>query len=134
MAKAARSSVAATEQQLLRNAQRLGVGDWILLRQPEIRRMYAETAVESYQQGIQANVEEALLLAKRWPFPAEWITCARFFLWHGEQDRNMPVAPARRFARAFPQCQATFYADSGHISTVVAHADDIITSLRQGAE
>jgi hypothetical protein len=65
MAKAARSSVAETEQRLLRNAQRLGVGDRMLLAQPEIRSIYAETAVESYRQGIQANVEVAPLLAKR---------------------------------------------------------------------
>jgi hypothetical protein len=37
-----------------------------------------------------------LLLAKRWLFPVEGITCARLFLWHGKQERIMPVAPARR--------------------------------------
>jgi pimeloyl-ACP methyl ester carboxylesterase len=132
MAKAAHSSVAETEQQLLRNAQRLGAADHMLLTQPEMRRIYAETAVESYRQGIQANVEEALLLAKRWSFSAEGITFARLFLWHGEQDRIMPVAPARRFAQALPQCQATFYPDSGHVSTVVAHADESISALALG--
>jgi pimeloyl-ACP methyl ester carboxylesterase len=51
-------------------------------------------------------------------------------LWHGEQDRIMSVAPARQLAQALPHCQATFYPDTGHLSTVVAHADDIMGALR----
>jgi pimeloyl-ACP methyl ester carboxylesterase len=130
MAQAARSGVEQTEQRLLRNAKRLGTGDQRILRIAPIRRTYAETAVESYRQGIQANVEEALLLGKRWPFRVEEITFDRIFMWHGEQDRIMPVALAKELAQALPHCQATFYPDTGHLSTVVAHTDDIIGALR----
>jgi pimeloyl-ACP methyl ester carboxylesterase len=129
MATSARASVAETEQRLLRNSRRLGPGDQRALAHPQIRRLYAETAVESYRQGIQANVEEALMLGKRWPFVVEQLTFERIFLWHGEQDGIMPVMPARLFARALPQCQATFYPDTGHLSTVVTHADDIVGVL-----
>jgi pimeloyl-ACP methyl ester carboxylesterase len=128
-AKASRSSVEETEQRLVHNAQRLGSGDQRILRIPPARRTYAETAVESYRQGVQANVEEALLLGRRWPFRVDEITFERIFLWHGEQDRIMPVAPARQFAQALPHCQTTFYPDTGHLSTVVAHADDIVGAL-----
>jgi pimeloyl-ACP methyl ester carboxylesterase len=129
MAQAARSGIEETEQRLLRNAKRLGAGDQQILAAPQVRRIYAETAVESYRQGVQANVEEALLLAKRWPFQVNEITFARILLWHGEQDRIMPVAPAREFAQSLTHCQATFYPDTGHLSTVVAHADDILGAL-----
>ena len=129
MARAARSNVEETEQRLVRNAKRLGIGDQRILRIPPVLRMYAETAVESYRQSIQANVEEALLLGKRWPFRVDGITFEHIFLWHGEQDRIMPIAPAREFAQALPHCRATFYADTGHLSTVVAHADDIVGGL-----
>ena len=130
MAQAARASVEETEQRLLRNAKRLGIGDQRILRIPAVRRAYAETAVESYRQGIQANVEEALQLGKRWSFRADEVRFERIFLWHGEQDRIMPVAPARELAQALPHCQATFYPDTGHLSTVVAHADEIMRALR----
>jgi pimeloyl-ACP methyl ester carboxylesterase len=130
MAHAARTGVEETEQQLVRNAKRLGVGDQSILLILPVQRTYAETAVESYRQGIQANVEEALLLGKRWPFRVDETRFDKIFLWHGEQDRIMPAAPARQLAQAFPHCQATFYADTGHLSTVVAHADDIIGALR----
>jgi hypothetical protein len=129
VAKSARSPVAETEQLLLRNAQRLGVGDQQILASPQVRRAYAETAVESYRQGIHANVEEALILGKRWPFHVDEIGFDKIFLWHGEQDRIMPVAPARLFAQALPRRQATFFPDSGHLSTIVAHADKIIGAL-----
>jgi pimeloyl-ACP methyl ester carboxylesterase len=130
MAQAARLDVEETEQRLVRNAKRLGIGDQRVLRIPPVRRAYAETAVESYRQGIQANVEEALLLGKRWPFRVDEIAFERVFLWHGEQDQIMPIAPARQLAQALPHFQATFYPDTGHLSTVVAHADDIMRALR----
>src|SRR5262249_6613753 len=130
MAQAARAGVEETEQRLLRNAKRLGIGDQRILRIPPVRRAYAETAIESYRQGVQANVEEALMLGKRWPFRVDEIRFERVFLWHGEQDRIMPVAPVRQLAQAFPHCKPTFYADTGHLSTVVAHADDIVGALR----
>jgi pimeloyl-ACP methyl ester carboxylesterase len=129
MRKGATSSEAATEKTLLRNAARLGAGDQKLLSSPEILRIWAQTAVESYRQGMQANVEEALMLAKRWEFRAEDITFEHIFLWHGEQDRIVPVAPARLLARALPRCTATFYPDTGHLSTVVNHGQDILHTL-----
>jgi pimeloyl-ACP methyl ester carboxylesterase len=129
MRKRAMSSESETERTLLRNGARLGAGDQRVLEIPEVRRTYARTAVESYRQGMQANVEEALLLAKRWEFQVEEITFERIFLWHGEQDRLMPVATARLLAQTLPHCRATFYPDTGHLSTAVTHADEILSTL-----
>lgn len=130
MRRGATSSEAETERTLLRNAARLGAGDQAVLGIPEIRGIYARTAVESYRQGMRANVEEALMLAKRWDFRAEDIAFEPMFLWHGEQDRIMPIAPARLLAQALPRCTATFYPETGHLSTVVKHASDILGRLR----
>ena len=63
MGQSARLGVTETEQRLLRNAPWLGAGDQPILTLPQARRVYVETAVESYRQGAQANVEEALILA-----------------------------------------------------------------------
>jgi pimeloyl-ACP methyl ester carboxylesterase len=129
MGQAARLGVAETEQRLLRNAKRLGAGDQQILALPQVRRIYAETAVESYRQGLSANVGEALLLAKRWTFRVDEIRYERLFLWHGEQDQIMPVAPARLLSQALRYAQATFYPDTGHLSTVVTHAKPILETL-----
>jgi pimeloyl-ACP methyl ester carboxylesterase len=129
MRKGAAASEAQTEQTLVRNGARLGAGDQSSLARPDIRRIYAQTAVESYRQGMHANVEEALMLAKRWSFGIEDITFEQVYLWHGEQDRIMPVAPARLLAQALPHCSATFYPDTGHLSTIVTRGEAILRAL-----
>lgn len=129
MRKGATSNEADTEKTLQRNGARLGAGDLDVLSNPRVRRIYAQTAVESYRQGMDANIEEALMLAKRWDFRVEDITFERLFLWHGEQDRIMPAGPARLLAQVLPHCTATYYRDTGHLSTVVNHAHDILSTL-----
>jgi pimeloyl-ACP methyl ester carboxylesterase len=129
MRKGATSTEADTEQTLLKNGARLGTGDQQVLAMTAIRGVYARTAVESYRQGLDANVEEALILAKPWDFRFEDIALNRLFLWHGEQDRIMPIGPARLLAQALPRCTATFYPDTGHLSTIVKHAHDILRAL-----
>jgi hypothetical protein len=71
-------------------------------------------------------VEEALA------FSVEAIRVERLFLWHEEQDRIAPVAPVRLLAKAMPHCTATFYPDTGHLSTVVTHRPDMLRALRVG--
>jgi pimeloyl-ACP methyl ester carboxylesterase len=129
MRQGATSNEADTERTLQRNAARLGAGDQDVVSNPRIRRIYAQTAVESYRQGMDANIEEALMLAKRWDFRVENITFERLFLWHGEQDRIMPAGSVRLLAQALPHCRATYFGDTGHLSTVVNHAHDILRAL-----
>ncbi len=64
-----------------------------------------------------------------WGFEVEAITFEKTFLWHGEQDRIVPVAAARLLSQALPHCTATFYPDEGHFSTLVNHAQDIWKAL-----
>jgi pimeloyl-ACP methyl ester carboxylesterase len=53
-------------------------------------------------------------------------------LWHGEHDKQIPVSTARAVAGTLPRCQATFFPDEGHISTIVNHAEEIVRSLTTG--
>jgi hypothetical protein len=69
------------------------------------------------------------MFAKRWEFRVEDIAFERMFLWHGEQVRLMPVATARLLAQALGHSTATFYPDTGHLSTVVNHAHDILSAV-----
>jgi hypothetical protein len=52
-------------------------------------------------------------------------------LWHGERDRLTPAGPARRLAQRLAVCNATFFAEEGHFSTLVRHARDIFEALRR---
>lgn len=124
------SDEASIERYLVRYAARLGAADQRLLDNPEIRRSLAQTMAESFRQGGKANLEATLAEIEPWGFQAEQVTFEKIFLWHGEQDRIMPVAPARLLAQGLPHCTATFYPDEGHFSTLANHAQDIFNSLR----
>jgi pimeloyl-ACP methyl ester carboxylesterase len=50
-------------------------------------------------------------------------------LWHGEEDKNVPVAMARHAAAALPQCQAEFYPGEGHLSVFKKSAKEIVRTL-----
>jgi poly(3-hydroxyalkanoate) synthetase len=64
-----------------------------------------------------------------WGFRVEEITFEKLFVWHGEQDRIMPVAPVRLLVQNLPHCMATFYPDEGHFSTLANHAQEILSTL-----
>jgi len=47
-------------------------------------------------------------------------------LWHGEVDRDTPIAMGRSLAAAIPKSQAHFYPDEGHLSVFVNHVQNIL--------
>jgi pimeloyl-ACP methyl ester carboxylesterase len=123
------SDEASIEKYLVRYAARLGAADQKLLGIPETRRLLVQAMTESSRQGREANLEEALSAVRPWGFQVEQIPFEKLFVWHGEQDRIMPVAPVRLLAKALQHCTATFYPDEGHFSTVANHAQDILHTL-----
>jgi predicted esterase len=46
-------------------------------------------------------------------------------LWHGTEDRNVPVAVAEHIADQLPDCEARFVEGGGH-SVALSHLDDIV--------
>jgi pimeloyl-ACP methyl ester carboxylesterase len=124
------SDAASIEKYLVRYAAQLGAADQQLVNNLEIRGLLAEVMAESFRQGGEGNLEVVLAEGRSWGFQVEQITLEKIFLWHGEQDRIMPVAPVRLLAQALPHCTATFYPGEGHFSTVANHAQDIFSTLR----
>jgi pimeloyl-ACP methyl ester carboxylesterase len=124
------SDAASIEKYLVRYAAHLGAADQQLVSNSEIRGQFAQAMAESFRQGAQGNLEVVLAEIRPWGFQVEQVAFEQVFLWHGEQDRSMPVAPARLLAQLLPHCTATFYPDEGHLSTFVNHAQDIFHQLR----
>ncbi len=123
------SDEASVEKTLLRNRVWLGLADHQLLDNPEIRKAFAHASAESFRQGADASVKDAMIFTGHWGFRVEEIAFEKIFLWQGEQDRILPAASARLLARALPHCTATFYADEGHLSIFVHHARDFWEAL-----
>ena len=118
------------EKYLVRYAARLGGADMQLLSNPEIRKSIAQAMAESFRQGSKGNLEVVLAEIQPWGFQIDQVKFEKLFLWHGEQDKIMPVAPARLLAQMLPHCSATFYPEVGHFSTMTNHARDIFHQLR----
>jgi pimeloyl-ACP methyl ester carboxylesterase len=96
---------------------------------PGIKELMAASLVEGLRQGTRGAAHEGTLLGQSWGFQLEEIRFRKIFLWHGELDKEVPVASAREVARKLPHCKATYYSGEGHISLIVNHASDILKVL-----
>jgi pimeloyl-ACP methyl ester carboxylesterase len=84
---------------------------------PEARhaalRIEYEAVADALRQGTRATVQELALTKRPWPFPLSQVKTP-VHLWHGELDRNAPIAFARRLARELPNATLHVSDSSGH--------------------
>jgi pimeloyl-ACP methyl ester carboxylesterase len=84
---------------------------------------------EAFRRGMRGPAYEGRLLVGDWGFNLEDVTHEHVYLWHGEMDTQSPPAAAREMVQRIPHCEATFYADEAHASTVVHHAEEMLRTL-----
>jgi hypothetical protein len=101
-----------------------------VIADPQMRILLSQAFYESYRQGAKAGRETAQLLPRPWGFELEDVKFERIFLWHGEQDRMMPIEPAKLLAQSLPICTARYYINEGHLSLLANHAQEIFSTLR----
>ncbi|HEY0302064.1 MAG TPA: alpha/beta hydrolase [Rhizomicrobium sp.] len=118
------------EARMMRVAQWLGGEDLRLMQVAELRAVLARTMMETARQNGAGNRAEIERLVRPWGFDVRALEGPRLFVWHGDQDRIMPVGPARAMARRLKDCTATFYAGEGHFSVLVNRAHDLLGALR----
>jgi pimeloyl-ACP methyl ester carboxylesterase len=123
------SDAATIDKRLARSSRFVGKPDREVLQNAQTRRLLAQTLAEGTRQGAQGNLDEAVRFVRPWGFGIEEIACKKIFLWHGAQDRFVPVSLAYALAKALPNCTATFYPHEGHLSTPGNHAEDILKTL-----
>ncbi len=100
---------------------------------PEIADLMTASLVEAFRQGAQGAAYEGTLLGGPWGFKLEDIVFPAVYLWHGEQDPEVSIGLGRTVARRIAQCTPRYYEGEGHISMIVNHADEIVTTLTRGA-
>lgn len=91
--------------------------------------LLAASACEAYQQGVRGAVTEAGLYARDWGFRLEDIAFQPLYLWHGAGDTFAPIERARAVADKLMRCQATYYPNEGHFSTLLNHQPEFFTAL-----
>jgi pimeloyl-ACP methyl ester carboxylesterase len=104
------------ERALGRMARSLPAPDRRVLADPRKRASFVADLREALARGNEGLLSDFEVFARPWGFPlAEIRVPVR--LWHGELDRNCPVAMARRVAAEIPGCQATIAPGQGHLFT-----------------
>jgi pimeloyl-ACP methyl ester carboxylesterase len=103
-------------------------GERAFFEKPGRLEAFIASGVESMRPGVRGIAWDTHLYARPWDFRLEEIRFPVRLL-HGEADRNVPVAVARKIASAIPGCQATFYPGEGHIELLANHMDEVIMTL-----
>ncbi len=114
---------------LLRFTKSWSEADRHCLAQPAIRDLFVASLVEAFAQGTKGPAYDGMVVRRPWGFKLEAITLPALYLWHGEQDKDVPVAAGRAIANQLVQCKATYYPNDGHFSLLVNHGEEMITTL-----
>jgi len=102
--------------------------DHAVMAQPGRIAINQQVLSEVMRQGSKGSVWDMRLYVREWDFdPAE--IQIPLTLFHGEQDRNFPLALVQRMANSLPCVQLITYPEDGHISTYVNHFDEIAKAL-----
>jgi pimeloyl-ACP methyl ester carboxylesterase len=84
-----------------------------ILGDPALRAVMIANASEMYRQGTGGVYDEALCLARPFGFPIGGVTVP-VRIWHGVQDKVVPVGMGRYIERNVPNAVATYYPREGH--------------------
>jgi pimeloyl-ACP methyl ester carboxylesterase len=114
---------------LTKAVRRMGQPDREALLAQGLVDVLAASAREAYHQGVRGAVFEARLYARDWGFQLEDIAFQPLYLWHGARDTFAPIERARAVAGKLAHCQATYYPDEGHFSTLLNHQPEFFAAL-----
>jgi pimeloyl-ACP methyl ester carboxylesterase len=84
-----------------------------ILGDPALRAVMLANAAEMYRQGKRGIYDEALCMARPWGFPIAGVSVP-VRIWHGVQDRAVPVGMARYLERVINGAVATYFPHEGH--------------------
>jgi pimeloyl-ACP methyl ester carboxylesterase len=102
--------------------------DRAVMADEALRRVLVDDLREAFRQGARGPARDARVVNRRWGFKLEEIRVP-VWLWHGQEDRNVPPAQARFLSERIPGSRTTFYRADGHLSTFVGHGAEILGAL-----
>ena len=95
---------------------------------PEFQAGFLAMILEALRKGARGAQYDTFLMITEWDFHPQEIQIP-VLLWHGEQDKNAPIAMGRYIANAIPNCEAKFYSNEGHLSLFKKYAEEIVLTL-----
>lgn len=102
--------------------------DRAVLARAGATEQFAAMLNAAFRQGIDGVATEFGLAAAAWPFTPDAINVP-VRIWHGEKDRNAPIAAARWLDAQLPDSSLTSGAHDGHASMLADQGKTILSEL-----
>ena len=99
-----------------------------ILASDENRRAFVDMMHETLRAGPHGAQIDAALAYGPWELPLEEISVP-VSIWHGEQDRNVPVVVARDYAQRISTATLHVFPDDGHLSIMSRRGRRILEDL-----
>lgn len=104
--------------------------DAAALNEPEFMKNFSSALSESLRQGPHEFTYEQLLLANDWGLNMSKVPCETH-IWHGDQDKHVPVEYAKKFYADFPSARFHLIPDYGHFLIYYFWENILATAIRQ---
>lgn len=102
--------------------------DAIALREAKATTPLFASVRDAFRQGVPPVLNDARTLVQPWGFDPARSTRPTFF-WHGEKDRNIPLASVRGLLFAMPQARLTLFEQEAHYSLPLRQTERMLTDL-----
>jgi pimeloyl-ACP methyl ester carboxylesterase len=115
------------QRALAQMARSMPEPDRAILADPRRRALFVAELREALAHGTEGMLSDFEIFARPWGFRLEEIRVP-VHLWHGELDRNAPVAMGRRVAAGISGCRANIAPGEGHLFTL-QRLDEVLKAL-----
>jgi pimeloyl-ACP methyl ester carboxylesterase len=99
-----------------------------ILRDGEFRTILAASMREAFRNGPGGAAMDLTLLSAPWGFELQELRVP-VHIWHGGEDRVVPMSMALFLEQALPDCQASYEQAHGHYSLVHDYAEQILSNV-----
>ena len=87
-----------------------------------------KTIRKGLENGTEGAIQDAKIYKKKWGFELKNIN-REIILWHGVQDKNVPIETARYVVENLQECHYKFYNEEAHLSLFFNHTEEIFLTL-----
>jgi pimeloyl-ACP methyl ester carboxylesterase len=116
------------EKLLTRFEKQFPPADYAVLKQPGCLKLFCDTSIEAVCKGAKGTAYDVQLYAHEWDFSLEEIQIPLIWF-HGEQDRNVPIALIKQVTASLPTIQFIPCPQEGHISLIMNQFEPIAKVL-----
>jgi pimeloyl-ACP methyl ester carboxylesterase len=92
-----------------------------------VKQAFEHIPVEAFRQGVRGVSLDLKLEARPWGFALQDISMP-VHVWHGEQDKLVPVEQGRIQAKTIPNAIARFFPNEGH-TLGVNHLEELLNTV-----